>query len=45
LEEEPRQSAAGSGKGKAEYDKRDDIKKRESEAEMRRVMSRQLKNY
>lgn len=35
----------GLGKGKAEYDKRDDIKKRESDAEMRRVMSQQLKNY
>jgi len=35
----------GLGKGKAEYDKRDDIKKRESDAEMRRAMSRQLKNY
>ena len=32
------------GKGKAEYDKRDDIKKRESDKELRRAMSVRLKN-
>lgn len=34
----------GVGKGKAEYDKRDDIKKREADAQVRRAMSYQLKN-